>query len=268
MAWMSEAEYELRKDSRDKKITARSARSTRTHCGKRGAVKFPSDYLTKKEKEAMNGKCETYRLNSPMSWKEFKSMPKDLQKDYVKTLRKTYGVPNKALAEMFGVSSSCVNNYLPTIGLAVGKGAGASKRGWDGTKFWAWCGLCEAETPVEETATDELVAVNEDADIQINPHEIADETIVRKDSAIPESVIRGAAELLNDAFADTFKNSTDETPHICDNPYHHIPVIPSSGTMTFENNNAEDILATIRSMLHGVRVNMTITWEYVGGCND
>lgn len=45
---MNDIEYEFTKDVIEKKITARSARSTRTHNGKRGAVKFPSDYKTKK----------------------------------------------------------------------------------------------------------------------------------------------------------------------------------------------------------------------------
>ena len=79
MAWMSDEKYELMQDTRDKAITARSARSTRTHCGKGGAVKFPSDNLTKKEREAMNGKCETYRMNDPMTWEQFKAMPDDLK---------------------------------------------------------------------------------------------------------------------------------------------------------------------------------------------
>lgn len=45
---MTDEKYEFLQDCRDKKITARSARSTRTHCGKGGAVKFPSDYMSKR----------------------------------------------------------------------------------------------------------------------------------------------------------------------------------------------------------------------------
>ena len=48
MAWMDEYEWDFVKDSMDKKNIARSASHTRTHCGKGGAVKFPSDYLSKK----------------------------------------------------------------------------------------------------------------------------------------------------------------------------------------------------------------------------
>ena len=240
MAWMSEAEYELKQDCMEKKITARSAKSTRTHCGKSGAVKFPSDYLSKKELNAMNGECKSYRMNAPMSWKEFKSMPADLQRDYIRALRKTYNVPNNALAEMFGVTPQSVNKYLPEIGLAVGKAAGG-KRIWNKEGFLAWrCGASAGavdETPVEEDEIDE----------------IADELIAIND--IPEIEV-----ILDDSCFDP-----ENAPHICDNPYHHIPVIPSTGTMTFMNNRADDILGTIKSILCDTRVNVTISWEFVSG---
>ena len=62
MAWLPDEQYVLREDTREKAITARSARHTRTHCGKGGAVKFPSDYLSKKELKAMNGETKSYNI--------------------------------------------------------------------------------------------------------------------------------------------------------------------------------------------------------------
>ena len=43
---MTDEKYTYIQDVRDKKVTARSARSKRTHNGKGGSVKFPSDYMT------------------------------------------------------------------------------------------------------------------------------------------------------------------------------------------------------------------------------
>ena len=51
--------------------------------------------------------------------------------------------------------------------------------------------------------------------------------------------------------------------YICDNEYHRLPVIPRNGTMTFEHNNADDALATMKSILSNVKVNLTISWEVV-----
>ena len=133
-----------------------------------------------------------------------------------------------------------VNKYLPEIGLAVGKAAGG-KRIWNKEGFLAWrCGASAGavdETPVEEDEIDE----------------IADELIAIND--IPEIEV-----ILDDSCFDP-----ENAPHICDNPYHHIPVIPSTGTMTFMNNRADDILGTIKSILCDTRVNVTISWEFVSG---
>lgn len=52
---MKDEEYIFRQESREKAITARGAHNRRTHCGKGGRVKLPSDYMTKKELEKMNG---------------------------------------------------------------------------------------------------------------------------------------------------------------------------------------------------------------------
>lgn len=84
---MKDEEFLFHSDCHEKKVTARSARNTRTHNGKRGKVKFPSDYLTKKEIKAMSGEVKSYRLNEPMSWREFKAMPDDIKVTYIKLLR-------------------------------------------------------------------------------------------------------------------------------------------------------------------------------------
>ena len=46
---MTDERYTFVSDVRDKKRTARGAFNKRTHCGKGGAVKFPSDFMSKKE---------------------------------------------------------------------------------------------------------------------------------------------------------------------------------------------------------------------------
>lgn len=62
---MTDERFTFIEDCKDKKRTARGAHNKRTHCGKGGAVMFPSDYLTTKEKKAMNGECKAYRMNDP-----------------------------------------------------------------------------------------------------------------------------------------------------------------------------------------------------------
>ena len=83
MEWMKEWRNEIREQT----ITARSARNRRGVKGKRGAVSLPSDFLTEKQREALNGECKSYKLGSPMQWEQFKEMPTDLQAMYIKLIR-------------------------------------------------------------------------------------------------------------------------------------------------------------------------------------
>lgn len=245
MAWMSDEQYLLMTDTRDKKITARSSRSTRTHNGKRGAVKFPSDYLSKKELKAMNGPVTTYRMNSPISWEEFKSYPEEHQKTYIQLLRKKWNVPNKYIAEMFGINANTLNSWFKCLGLNKGMGNGAKV--WDREGFLAWRGgapeaVKPSETPVEEVVerVDEI------------PIEEAVEVILKKAKDDCEVILKEAiAELEADNPGPIAFTGQD------------LPVIPKRGSMTFEYNSADDALATIKTLLSNAKVNMTISWECV-----
>lgn len=281
MAWLADEVHEFYEDCKDKKITARSARSSRTHCGKRGQVKFPSDYMTPKEREAMNGKCVSYRMNDPITWDEFKTWPDEHKVTYIKLLRKKYQVPDSALAGAWGLCKSALTKPFAKLGLNKGEGAGP--RNWDKEGFYAWwngvpksqVGIVElSETPVEEEVEeettegrDELIVVNDDAEI----------TIKHMEDELSEIAEQFGIDL----------NDEDDTPawydDECDNDHtcsyapdcmkkrirdagpiafagNSIPVIPSRGTITFDNNEAEDALTTIKTLLGSMRVNMSITW--------
>lgn len=152
---MNEYQWSLVSDSRDKKITARSARAARTHCGKSGAVKLPSDYLTKKELKAMSGECIKYAsLKEPMSWEEFKALPDDLKKEYIKSIRERFGAPDKYIADMLGVSGQCFGLYVRDLGLGLGKDAGANRK-WEKEQFYAWRSGADENAEVAPVAVSE-----------------------------------------------------------------------------------------------------------------
>lgn len=248
MAWMSDEQYEYVKDCKEKSITARSARHTKTHTGKGGAVKFPSDYMTKKEREAMNGECKSYRMNDPITWEEFKSWPKEHQETYIKLLRKKFNVPAGDISEMMGMHRSMLSYHIKRNKLNVGKFT-TGHHTWDKDGFLAWCsgakgGMVKpSETPVEEESDAEINIPEEDADLLLKEEEARESM----DNYAPiEEVLKEGPG-----------------PVICTNTYHHIPVIPKSGRMTFENNDADDALATMKSLLSNVKVNLTISWECV-----
>ena len=167
MAWMSDEQYELMQDTKDKKSTARSAFHTRTHCGKSGC-NFSYEKLGKKELAAMNGEVKTLRMNDPMSWEDFKALPEDFMTIYIKHIREKWGAPDKYIADAFGVDKNTFGRYMKTLGLSKGdSGHGDGAKTWNKDGFLAWWhgadpdAVKASETPIEEESTEfDIVPMN------------------------------------------------------------------------------------------------------------
>jgi len=72
----------------------------------------------------MNGKVTSYGLGKPMDWRTFKSMPIDIQSEYLMNLRKAFSVNTIKLGEMFGVRGVTVRKHIREFAIAfpVSKG--------------------------------------------------------------------------------------------------------------------------------------------------
>lgn len=107
---MSDFEY----DNRCKKNIANSA-SKRVR-NKRGCA-LPQDNMTKKQLENKNGPIRTYHLRSPMSVKDFREMPRDIQCEYIRYLRKEFQVSDACIGEMMGCSGANILNFRKHNGI-------------------------------------------------------------------------------------------------------------------------------------------------------
>lgn len=172
---MTDEKYEFVTDIREKKNVARSARGRRTHCGKGGWAKLPSDNMTNKEWKAMNGKVESYRLNEPMAYEEFKNMPGDLRVMYVKALIEKFNVPISRIAQMLGVSEAGLRLMLKDLGFATGPRSGKMK--WDQEGWAKWCNGVKTG---DAYLTEEEIIGTEDEPIEAEPE---NEEIVEADAA-------------------------------------------------------------------------------------
>ena len=108
----------------------------------------------------MNGECKAYRLNDPMSWQEFKSMPDDLKITYIKLLRQKFNVPGKNIAEMMGISYCPYSKEINRLGISEGQHSRGRCTPWDKEGFYAWWhGVDKLPTPViaEEPTQEETV---------------------------------------------------------------------------------------------------------------
>lgn len=91
----------------------RIARNAHNHVNaRRGKCKLPHEYLSAKERKALNGEVKTYNLKGPMPYTTFASMPQDLQDQYVTFLRTEMQATNAMIGEMWGYKASWVSRLL------------------------------------------------------------------------------------------------------------------------------------------------------------
>ena len=272
MALMPDEQYVMISDSIEKKKIAHSSHNRKTHCGKGGRVKFPSDYLSKKELKAMNGEVKSYNLNKPMTWEEFRSMPQDLQIMYIKKLRNEFGVPDSVLGKAMGICRSSFSKAMRDLNLSLGKGAGATGRQWFGSekslKFSEYWNKFENKkecTIEEESAKDETEVesiskefaqigthVAEGIAKGISKHDVSSTKITNDPVTIPEPSQSYYLAHDLDKYA---VSSTNEPGHI---------VIPTGGRLSFDC-KFDDAVKVLESILSGTNVRLNVDWIVVKG---
>ena len=106
-------------DVMTKKRIARGASARK--CGSKSRrCTLPSDYLTDAQKKARNGKLSTYNLSKPMTYEQFKLMPRDLQREYLLKLRNDMHASTRVIAQMFGCSYETVRVVIRDLGINTG----------------------------------------------------------------------------------------------------------------------------------------------------
>lgn len=145
---MTDEKFLYVSDVAEKKRVARGSYNKRTHAGKGGKVKLPSDFYSRKELAAMNGEVKSYRLNEPMTWAEFKALPDDIKVMYIKALREKFGVRDKEIGEMLGKVKSCISREMARLGISAGhycKDGSFDKEGWE-----KWLNRASKDITVED----------------------------------------------------------------------------------------------------------------------
>ena len=102
----------------------------------RGAMKTASDYMTKKQKQLLNGEMVTIDMSKPVDWKTFQTWSEVSQKEYVENLRKTFNVPFSNLMYMFRTNYQEFNKWRKRVGIYGEKG----HKKWDRVGWTSFCG--------------------------------------------------------------------------------------------------------------------------------
>lgn len=125
----------------------------------------------------MNCEVKSYKLNSPMTWREFRAMPDDLQVIYIKSLRRTFCATDTAISQMFGIGKSGFCRVATMLGLSKGQGSGNySRMDFKADEWEKWLNRGtfptkeEEEIPVAvETPAPEPVTIEEPAEEEATP---------------------------------------------------------------------------------------------------
>ena len=285
MALLPDEQYVMISDSIEKKKIARSSHNRKTHCGKGGRVKFPSDYLSKKELKAMNGDVKSYNLNRPMTWKEFRSMPQDLQIMYIKKLRNEFGVPDIVLGKAMGVCKSSFSKAMSDLNLSLGRSAGAKGKQWldseKNFKFFEYWNKFNKEKVVEEESIGDEAKVVEEDNVNEEPENVKEMDISKTFTKVGAYVAEGFAKGTNrpDDLSTKTANDADMIPEVSPNHYlgydlskyavsntaesEHI-AIPTGGRLSFDC-KFDDAVKVLESILSGTNVRLSVDWIVMKG---
>lgn len=107
---MNDIEFMLKEDIKKKK-QAGSGYRYKKNGSKSKKCSLPSDNLSKKELNKMNGECKVYNLSEKMSYSNFFAMPFDLQIKYLETLRDKFGASQVDIAKMMNVAPSTLASH-------------------------------------------------------------------------------------------------------------------------------------------------------------
>ena len=114
---------------------------------KHGGCHLPHEDLTPAQMKRRNGPMVTYSMNQPMSWNDFKSMPHDLQQQYLDGLHARFGVgPSDIAKYLFLRTPNNLRQSTVAMGLTVAKRD--KNRDLDG--FLAWLRKADEDTRAAE----------------------------------------------------------------------------------------------------------------------
>ena len=105
-------------DSVQKKKLAKNA-IHKKNGSKSKKCSLPSDGMSRKEWEEMNGDVITVKMNQPMSWAEFTELSADLQEEYMTFLMDNFHVQPKYYADMFGIDKRTLLKWVTDHNLDI-----------------------------------------------------------------------------------------------------------------------------------------------------
>lgn len=192
---MTDPEYLFKQTEIERKRIGRGDRNKKRGGGR--YVRLPSDNMTKKEREAMNGEIKTYKVKEFYTWKEFKALPDDLQLKWVNSIINRYGCSVGAICTIvFGKTRTMLSLYMDRKGLTkyinkspMGRKAGREAMDKLAQAFKAW-------NDTQVTCYDPNIIIEAKND-EVEPRNDEVEKNVVEDAPEPPKNVAGKSDLHN-----------------------------------------------------------------------
>ena len=153
---MRDAEFLFKQTSAERKRIGRGDFNKKRQGGKQ--VRLPSDNMSRKEWEKMNGECKSYDMAKPVKWAAFKQWPADLQRNYLAGLQEKFNAKSGHMAAMFGVSTKTLVLLTQALGFKFSRGKAPLQK-------TAWYAFVNGEQVEEELPPEVLAPTEEETSV-------------------------------------------------------------------------------------------------------
>ena len=131
----ADAKKELFADLRDRRAEASGARRKKNG-SKSKACSLPSDGLTRRQWEKLNGPMNIFAMNVPTDYETLMKQSDDIQREYIVNLLERFNITVSKISEMLGVSPSFGMKYVKTLGIKYTPRGAKSKNNKDEKDAW------------------------------------------------------------------------------------------------------------------------------------
>jgi len=123
--------------------------------------------LTEKEQMGAESKVRRYKLNKPMKWSEFRSMPTDIQSEYLLNLRATFNINSSDLVRMFHTGGTNLRTYIRDLAIPFPISKTGRRKTANEIARWDEFLKGDAEPPAAKPAPPPAVSVEPELDMYI-----------------------------------------------------------------------------------------------------
>lgn len=116
---MTDDKYTLVETNKERAALARSSRHRKAGSRSR-KVPMRTDYMTPAQLRKENGPVMTYNMNAPITMRDLRTWPLDLQREYMRRIDERFPVPGAYIADMLGVAVTSLSRYRTRIGVPAG----------------------------------------------------------------------------------------------------------------------------------------------------